>query len=64
MKDNIKFQNGSKLTAKSVKESLEESSNKSDLVKGSLPIKNITAHGQHLTLSFNVISNFLAEGCL
>lgn len=51
LKDNIKFQNGNKLTAKAVKESLEESSNKSDLVKGSLPIKNITAHGQHLTIT-------------
>ncbi|EHJ08507.1 nickel ABC transporter substrate-binding protein [Staphylococcus simiae] len=51
LKDNIKFQNGHKLTAEKVKNSLENSINKSDLVKYSLPIKDISAKGQHLTIT-------------
>ena len=46
LKDNIKFQNGQKLTAEKVKSSLENSM-KSDLVKYSLPISSITAKGQN-----------------
>src|SRR5699024_1667340 len=38
LKDDIKFQNGKKVTGKAVKSSLEESMKQSDLVKGSLPI--------------------------
>ncbi|HCQ2082569.1 TPA: ABC transporter substrate-binding protein [Staphylococcus aureus] len=50
LKDNIKFQNGQKLTAEKVKSSLENSMKKSDLVKYSLPISSITAKGQKLTI--------------
>lgn len=50
LKDNIKFQNGQKLTAEKVKSSLESSMKKSDLVKYSLPISSITAKGQKLTI--------------
>lgn len=51
LKDDIKFQNGRKVTGKAVKSSLEQSMKKSDLVKGSLPIKDIQANGQHLTIT-------------
>ncbi|MCS4486292.1 nickel ABC transporter substrate-binding protein [Staphylococcus americanisciuri] len=51
LKDNIKFQNGKQLTGTAVKESLEESIKKSDLVKGSLPIKHIEADGQKLSIT-------------
>lgn len=50
LKDNVNFQNGEKLTGKKVKESLENSLKESDLVKGSLPIKEISAHGQDVTI--------------
>lgn len=50
LKDNIKFQNGNKLTADKVKSSLENSIKKSDLVKYSLPIDHIDANGQDLTI--------------
>lgn len=53
LKDNIKFQNGQKLTAEKVKSSLENSMKKSDLVKYSLPISSITAKGQKLTIKTN-----------
>lgn len=46
LKDNIKFQNGHKVTGNAVKSSLEEGMKKSDLLKGSLPIKSISAKGQ------------------
>lgn len=36
LKDDIKFQNGKKVTGEAVKASLEESMKKSDLVKGSI----------------------------
>ena len=51
IKDNIKFQNGKKVTGEAVKSSLEESIQKSDLVKGSLPIKNIKAEGQKVSIT-------------
>lgn len=53
LKDNIKFQNGQKLTAEKVKSSLENSMKKSDLVKYSLPISSITVKGQKLTIKTN-----------
>lgn len=51
LKDNIKFQNGHKLTGNAVKSSLEEGMKKSDLLKGSLPIKSISAKGQKVTIT-------------
>ena len=51
LKDNIKFQNGHKLTGNTVKSSLEEGMKKSDLLKGSLPIKSISAKGQKVTIT-------------
>lgn len=51
LKDNIHFQNGEKLTGDKVKKSLENSLEESDLVKGSLPIKDITADEQNLTIT-------------
>ena len=51
LKDNIKFQNGHHLTGEAVKRSLEEGMKKSDLLKGSLPIKSINAHGQKVTIN-------------
>lgn len=51
IKDDIKFQNGKKVTGKAVKSSLEESIEKSDLVKGSLPIKDIQVDGQNVTIT-------------
>ncbi len=51
LKDDIKFQNGKKVTGEAVKASLEESMKKSDLVKGSLPIKNIKADGQKVSIT-------------
>lgn len=51
LKDNIKFQNGKKVTGEAVKASLEESIQKSDLVKGSLPIKDIKVNGQKLQIT-------------
>jgi peptide/nickel transport system substrate-binding protein len=51
LKDNITFQNGEKLTGNKVKKSLENSLQESDLVKGSLPIKEITADGQKVTIT-------------
>lgn len=51
LKDDIKFQNGKKVTGKAVKSSLEESIEKSDLVKGSLPIKDIKVDGQNVTIT-------------
>lgn len=50
VKDNIKFQNGKKLTGQAVKNSLEQSIQQSDLVKGSLPIKDIKVDGQTVTI--------------
>ncbi|WP_436854338.1 nickel ABC transporter substrate-binding protein [Staphylococcus caeli] len=50
LKDDIKFQNGKKVTGRAVKASLENSMQKSDLVKGSLPIKDIKVDGQKLTI--------------
>lgn len=50
LKDDIHFQNGKKLTGQKVKESLEESLDNSGLVKGSLPIKSIEAHGQEVKI--------------
>lgn len=50
LKDNIKFQNGHKLTGNAVKSSLENGMKKSDLLKGSLPIQSISAKGQHVTI--------------
>ncbi|MFF5914591.1 nickel ABC transporter substrate-binding protein [Staphylococcus pasteuri] len=50
LKDNIKFQNGHKLTGDAVKRSLEQGIEKSDLLRGSLPIDNITAKGQKVTI--------------
>lgn len=51
LKDDIKFQNGKKVTGKAVKSSLEESMKQSDLVKGSLPIKDIKVDGQKVTIT-------------
>ena len=51
LKDNIKFQNGKKVTGEAVKASLEKSIQKSDLVKGSLPIKDIKVDGQKLQIT-------------
>ncbi|PHK49911.1 nickel ABC transporter substrate-binding protein [Staphylococcus edaphicus] len=51
LKKDIKFQNGKKVTGKAVKASLEESMAKSDLVKGSLPIKDIKVNGQHMSIT-------------
>src|SRR5699024_12561182 len=51
LKDNIKFQNGKKVTGEAVKASLEESIQKSDLVKASLPIKDIKVNGQKLQIT-------------
>ncbi|WP_411756576.1 nickel ABC transporter substrate-binding protein [Staphylococcus nepalensis] len=51
LKDDIKFQNGKKVTGEAVKASLEESIKKSDLVKGSLPIKDIKVDGQELQIN-------------
>lgn len=51
LRDDIKFQNGKKVTGKAVKSSIEESIKKSDLVKGSLPIKAITTKGQQVTIT-------------
>lgn len=51
LKDNIKFQNGQKVTGNAVKSSLEEGMKKSDLLKGSLPIKSISAKGQKVTIT-------------
>ncbi|MCG7339073.1 ABC transporter substrate-binding protein [Staphylococcus sp. ACRSN] len=53
VKDDIKFQNGKKVTGDAVKNSLLQSMKKSDLVKGSLPIKNIKVDGQNLTITTN-----------
>ncbi|PTI67880.1 nickel ABC transporter substrate-binding protein [Staphylococcus shinii] len=51
LKDDIKFQNGKKVTGEAVKSSLEKSIKKSDLVKGSLPIKDINVDGQNITIT-------------
>ena len=51
LKDDIKFQNGKKVTGQAVKASLEESIKKSDLVKGSLPIKEIKVDGQNVSIT-------------
>ncbi|MBN6203467.1 ABC transporter substrate-binding protein [Staphylococcus saprophyticus] len=51
LKDDIKFQNGKKVTGQAVKASLEESMKKSDLVKGSLPIKEIKVDGQNVSIT-------------
>ncbi|MGW7796597.1 nickel ABC transporter substrate-binding protein [Staphylococcus xylosus] len=51
LKDDIKFQNGKKMTGEAVKSSLVESIKKSDLVKGSLPIKDINVDGQNITIT-------------
>ncbi|MBX5319486.1 ABC transporter substrate-binding protein [Staphylococcus caprae] len=51
LKDKIKFQDGRQLTGQAVKESLEEGMKKSDLLKGSLPIKSIDADGQKVTIT-------------
>jgi len=51
LKDDIKFQNGKKVTGQAVKASLEKSIQKSELVKGSLPIKDIKVDGQKLTIT-------------
>lgn len=51
LKKDIKFQNGKKVTGEAVKSSLEESIKKSDLVKGSLPIKDINVDGQNITIT-------------
>ncbi|RIO63168.1 ABC transporter substrate-binding protein, partial [Mammaliicoccus sciuri] len=40
-----------KMTGEAVKSSLEESIKKSDLVKGSLPIKDINVDGQNITIT-------------
>lgn len=47
LKDNINH----KLTGNAVKSSLEEGMKKSDLLKGSLPIKSISAKGQKVTIT-------------
>ncbi|WP_373316332.1 nickel ABC transporter substrate-binding protein [Staphylococcus marylandisciuri] len=51
LKKNIHFQNGKKLTGQAVKDSLEQSLKQSDLVKGSLPINHIKAHGQYVDIT-------------
>lgn len=51
LKDDITFQNGEKLTGEKVKKSLEYSLEESDLVKGSLPIEDIEADGQNVTIT-------------
>ena len=51
LKDNIKFQNGHKLNGNAVKSILEEGMKKSYLLKGSLPIKSISAKGQKVTIT-------------
>lgn len=51
VKDDIKFQNGKRLTGQAVKDSLEYSLKHSDLVKGSLPIESITAKGQQVKIT-------------
>lgn len=51
LKDDITFQNGEKVTGDKVKKSLEKSLKESDLVKGSLPIKDISADGQNVTIT-------------
>lgn len=53
IKDNIKFQNGKKVTGQAVKNSLQQSIKQSDLVKGSLPIKDIKVDGQKVTIITN-----------
>lgn len=53
LKDNVKFQNGHQLTGEAVKKSLEEAMKKSDLLKGSLPIKSISANNQKVTITTN-----------
>lgn len=50
LKDNIKFQNGHKLTGEAVKSSLEQGLKKSELLKATLPIKSIQANGQEVTI--------------
>ncbi|NBK48136.1 ABC transporter substrate-binding protein [Staphylococcus delphini] len=51
VKDDVKFQNGEKLTGQKVKESLEQALKESDFVKSTLPIKSIEADGQKVTIT-------------
>ncbi|MDE9824770.1 ABC transporter substrate-binding protein [Staphylococcus pseudintermedius] len=51
VKDDVKFQNGEKLTGQKVKESLEQALKESDFVKSTLPIKSIEAVGQKVTIT-------------
>lgn len=51
LKPNIYFQNGTHLTGEKVKQSLESALSHGDLLKSTLPIQKIEAHGQSLTIT-------------
>ena len=51
LKSNIHFQNGALLTGEKVKQSLEYALAHGNLLKSTLPIQHIEAHGQSLTLT-------------
>ncbi|MEJ7541570.1 nickel ABC transporter substrate-binding protein [Staphylococcus intermedius] len=51
VKDHVTFQNGEKLTGQKVKESIEQALKESDFVKSTLPIKDIQADGQKVTIT-------------
>ncbi|QDX00021.1 ABC transporter substrate-binding protein [Staphylococcus chromogenes] len=51
LKSNIHFQNGKLLTGEKVKQSLEYALSHGDLLKSTLPIQHIEAHGQSVTLT-------------
>lgn len=51
VKDDITFQNGEKLTGDKVKKSLDYALKNSDLVNATLPIDQITADGQDVTIT-------------
>lgn len=53
LKNNIKFQNGHKLTGQAVKDSLEKGLKESDLLKATLPIQSIKSSGQEVTIKTN-----------